>query len=146
MCSSLGNSIDTFQSQKSFCIQARRHRLLWFECSSLFFSLRWQIGYWEPSSSRMSRCSCQNCSPMMSQWWSCTLLLLRVTGTSFSSSFGRLRRLVTVSSRWTKTFRRVNEESKEKKKTTYIFTYMAKTFYTIEMEECALSTTNNYKL
>lgn len=61
---------------------------------SLFFC-------YELSSSRISGCSCQNCSPIMSQWYSCTLLLLRIRDTSFSSSFGSFTCLVTVSSCWT---------------------------------------------
>lgn len=131
MCSHLDNHREAFQSQKSFCISQRckhggimssmflnNYQCSWFGHSSLFFLLKWPVGYQAQSLSRMSGCSCQNCSPMMSQWWSCTLLLLRVTGTSFSwSSLGSLRRLVTVSSCWTKRMKRVNKELKDKKQT-----------------------------
>lgn len=101
-----------FAAQKSyrpavFC----HHRVHFNRCGQKF---RVFLGQ-HASSSRMSGWSVQNCSPIMSQWCSCTLLLLRVTSTSFSSSFGSFTRLVTVSSRWRWRRRNTISISKNKK-------------------------------
>lgn len=50
------------------------------------------------SSSKMSGCSSQNKSPIISQLWAVTFLLLRVKVTSFSPSLGNVILLVDVSS------------------------------------------------